>query len=169
MIVKAPNTQLSASGCKITLDTKIDWSQDLVLVLKDVYEAPMQPFPSNTEIGSKNGAIVSHEHASADVEEAAADGNVVTSETRSGRMRGSEFFFRPGKKLNVGVYLDGNRTKENVEYACLKLGEKVGGGSIVLGGNVFVDSEAMNFDPLKKPERVSQWRYQFDQIGKELE
>ncbi|KAJ0306665.1 hypothetical protein COL516b_004458 [Colletotrichum fioriniae] len=61
VITRAPNTQLSAGRCKLNFYKKVDdsiWKKPLVLLIEDVREAPMQPFPSNIEIGSKNAAII---------------------------------------------------------------------------------------------------------------
>ncbi|KAH8880843.1 PLP-dependent transferase, partial [Thozetella sp. PMI_491] len=137
VIVRAPNTQLSASNCKLDIDAKVPWEKPLVLLLEDVYEATMQPFPPNKEIGSKNGGIISESP--------------------------HESTFR------VSVWLDGNREHDNVEHACFRLGKKVGDGRLTLRETVYVDSEAMNFDPFKKVEKINEWRYEFDQIGRELE
>jgi hypothetical protein len=132
-----------------------------------VYEAAMQPFPPNNEIVSKHGAISSdHWH-----QQQRDDGqlSVLTSESRSGSMRRSGFFFRPGVTLQVSVYLDGDRENNSVEYAITKLGNKVGDGELVLGDCVYVDSEGMNHDPFEQPEKITAWRHEFDQIGKSLE
>ncbi|KAI1311839.1 pyridoxal-dependent decarboxylase domain-containing protein [Xylaria venustula] len=94
---------------------------------------------------------------------------VVNSETRSGAMKGSSFFFRPGATFKVGVWEDRDRSNESSKYASFELGKFIGRGTLTLGDSVYVDSEAMNFDPFKKVEKVSEWRYEFDQIGKELE
>ncbi|KAI0466317.1 pyridoxal-dependent decarboxylase domain-containing protein [Xylaria cf. heliscus] len=94
---------------------------------------------------------------------------VVSSETRSGAMKRSNFFFRPGATFKVGVWEDGDRTNESSSPASFELGNFIGRGTLTLGDSVYVDSEAMNFDPFKKVEKVSEWRYEFDQIGKELE
>ncbi|KAK7932402.1 pyridoxal-dependent decarboxylase conserved domain protein [Apiospora marii] len=208
IIVRAPNTQLSAGRCKLDFYQEVAediWEHNLVLLMENVREEPMQPFPPNSEIGSKNGAIVAHESYRVDTEKAATqkinpknglpapkhdpykdsitrprgepngiqpDGNghrtqaheedgaprphtaarVVTSETRSGSARGSQFFFRPGaifKKL---------ATPENF----------VGRGTLTLGDSVFVDSEAMNADRFRKVENINEWRHEFNQIGKEM-
>ncbi|KAI8292985.1 hypothetical protein K4K56_005548 [Colletotrichum sp. SAR 10_98] len=251
VIVRAPNTQLSASRCDLKFYNKNDmdpgiWNKPLVLLVEDVREAPMQPFPPNSEIGSKNGAIVAHDDyhrqnasKSASTEAKAtqkngprdwyqngrsnwygngnsnfaknvvneaqkkylsnitcsrcpkkdANGNsdgeaqghnvddtpephtkakVLTTETRSGAARGSNFFFRPGATFKVGVWEDKNRSDESSKWACYELGKFVGRGTLTLGDSVFVDSEAMNFDPFKRVEKVTEWRREFDQIGKEL-
>ncbi|KAI0970816.1 pyridoxal-dependent decarboxylase domain-containing protein [Xylaria arbuscula] len=94
---------------------------------------------------------------------------VVNSKTRSGAVKGSSFFFRPGATFKVGVWEDRDRSNESSKYASFELGKFVGRGTLTLGDSVYVDSEAMNFDPFKKVEKVSEWRYEFDQIGKELE
>ncbi|KAI0436642.1 pyridoxal-dependent decarboxylase domain-containing protein [Xylaria telfairii] len=218
VITRAPNSQLSAGLCKLEWHKAQDpavWDKPLVLLLENVREAPMQPFPPNAETGSKNGAITAHESLSRQNaapklplggsgpikvlpesnqnghhngyhhdEAGEADGllkahkedesakphkaaKVVKSETRSGAV--SNFFFRPGATFMVGVWEDGDRSNECSKFATTKLGNFVGRGVLTLGESVYVDSEAMNFDPFKKVERVSEWRREFDQIGKELE
>ncbi|KAF3001603.1 hypothetical protein E8E14_005800 [Neopestalotiopsis sp. 37M] len=186
VIVRAPNTQLSAGRCKVNLEGGSDneniWSKPLILTLEDVYEETMQPFPPNSEIVSKNGAIIAEpprtKPASSSMNGTAhAPGkhalpdttSVITSETRSGKMRGSGFFFRPGAKFNIKVYEDGDREQEDVRFASFKLGRELGKGTIELGESVYVDSEAMNFDPFQKVDKVADWRHEFSQIGKELE
>ncbi len=219
VITRAPNSQLSAGTCKLEWYQDQDpaiWNKPLVLLLEDVREAPMQPFPPNAEIGCKNGAVItrslprqedattkapqkSNGHAKTSpghnqnvVGEAVGvfdnivDGllkvhredesanphkaaKVVNSETRSGAMKGSNFFFRPGATFKIGVWEDKDRSNESSKYASFELGKYVGRGTLTLGDSVYVDSEAINFDPFKKVEKVSEWRHEFDQIGKELE
>ncbi|KAF2762538.1 PLP-dependent transferase [Pseudovirgaria hyperparasitica] len=64
VIVKAPNTQLSAGRCELDIDglEPEHWKKPLLLIFEDFAENPMQPFPPNDEIGSKHGAVISHEH-----------------------------------------------------------------------------------------------------------
>ncbi|KAI1269383.1 pyridoxal-dependent decarboxylase domain-containing protein [Xylariaceae sp. FL1019] len=217
IITRAPNTQLSAGRCQLKFYEEPEGlnldRDDLVLLLEDVREAPMQPFPPNSEIGSKNGAIISHGnlhlHKSHNVlkkpeittTEQNGGGNtgattnpsgpsngdapkthkedmsekphkaaeVVNSETRSGAVRGSNFFFRPGATFKVGVWKDKNRKNQSSKHRSFELGAFIGRGTITLGESIYVDSEAMNFDPFKKVEKVTEWRHEFDQIGKELE
>ncbi|KAI3338448.1 pyridoxal-dependent decarboxylase domain-containing protein [Ustulina deusta] len=219
VITRAPNSQLSAGTCKLEWYQDQDpaiWSKPLVLLLEDVREAPMQPFPPNAEIGCKNGAVItrslprqedattkapqkSNGHAkmspghnqnvvgeAVGVFDNIVDGllkvhredesanphkaaKVVNSETRSGAMKGSNFFFRPGATFKIGVWEDKDRSNESSKYASFELGKYVGRGTLTLGDSVYVDSEAINFDPFKKVEKVSEWRHEFDQIGKELE
>ncbi|KAF4919982.1 putative L-tyrosine/L-aspartate decarboxylase [Colletotrichum viniferum] len=251
VVVRAPNTQLSAGRCDLKfysenhMDPRI-WDRPLVLLIEDVREAPMQPFPPNKEIGSKNGAIVAQDgyrrqnalkngsteakatqknstrdwyqngrsnwygngngnfaknvaseaqkkylsnitcsrcpkkdanghsdgeakgHNMDDTPEPHTKAKVLTTETRSGAAKGSNFFFRPGATFKVGVWEDKNRSDESSKWACYELGKFVGRGTLTLGDSVFVDSEAMNFDPFKRFEKVTEWRHEFDQIGKEL-
>ncbi|KAF2971517.1 hypothetical protein GQX73_g2076 [Xylaria multiplex] len=94
---------------------------------------------------------------------------IVNSETRSGAAKGSTFFFRPGAQFKFGVWEDGDRSNESSRFASFERGNFVGRGRLTLGDSVYVDSEAMNFDPFGKVEKVSEWRCEFDQIGKELE
>ncbi|KXJ85791.1 pyridoxal phosphate-dependent transferase [Microdochium bolleyi] len=185
IIVRAPNTQLSAGRCTLNLPggPRLDaefWKKDLVLTVTNVYEAPMQPFPPNAEIGTKHGAVIRHEHHqhndSGSGPEPKKGAAIITSETRSGKMRGSGFFFRPGAVLQVNVWEDGNRRqaqtvdidgfdpKEPAEGVTL-----LGSGTLTLGESVFVDSEAMNFDPFKKVDKVAEWRHEFSKIGQDLD
>ncbi|KAK8085300.1 pyridoxal-dependent decarboxylase conserved domain protein [Apiospora hydei] len=248
IIVRAPNTQLSAGRCQLQFYQEVEdestiWKKDLVLLMENVREEPMQPFPSNSEIGSKNGAIVSHESFHVDAKKLAAkkqatklnnmsdgvekalnggmsngatngvsaapedasykeaitrprgqpkndqNGNgvealkhdedtapklhtaakVVTSETRSASARGSEFFFRPGATFQVSVWKDPSRSAKTFDVKKLVTADNfVGRGTLKLGDSVYVDSEAMNVDRFKKVENISEWRHEFDQIGKEL-
>ncbi|KAI1821208.1 pyridoxal-dependent decarboxylase domain-containing protein [Xylaria intraflava] len=229
VITRAPNTQLSASGCKLKWYKDQDpdvWSKNLVVLLEDVREAPMQPFPPNADIGSKNGAIIAHEslYGEKDAPKATLRENGISNVppaglhaegqshnghqgglgeahgilgklidglsrahredeshaphkaqkavkcvTGRGPVRGSSFFFRPGATFKVGVWEDNDRSHESSRHACFELGNFVGRGTLTLGDDVYVDSEAINFDPFKKVEKVSEWRYEFGLIGKELE
>lgn len=171
VIARAPNTQLSASGCQI--DFELNWDKPYVALLTDVREDAMQPFPPNNEIGSRHGAILGpkQKHAG-DSNSSGGDGAapfVITSETRDGKSRRSRFFFRPGAKFRVVVHEDGDRGNENVKYATSELGPLVAEGTLTVGDTVFVDSEAMNQDRYKKESKVNQWRHEFDQIGKDLD
>lgn len=212
------------------------WERHLILVFDEIYERPMQPFPANSVIGSRHGAIVgaaSSNNNGIDVDDGDLDDDDdrswrltgVTGKTLGGRKGrggrgggdeaspptittttggreneesrnddsssggsggsgnengngptvggtrgGSSFFFRPGAKFAVSVWEDGARTERSAKSARPGLGRLVGRGHLTLGsGNVYVDSEAMNFDPYKKVSRVAEWRYEFDQIGKEFD
>lgn len=164
VIARAPNTQLSASGCQI--DFELHWDKPYVALLTDVREDAMQPFPPNNEIGSRHGAILGPKQKHGGDDTAPF---VITSETRDGKSRRSKFFFRPGAKFRVAVYEDGDRGNENVKYATSELGPFVAEGCLTVGDTVFVDSEAMNQDRYKKESKVNQWRHEFDQIGKDLD
>ena len=245
MITRAPNTQLSAAGCKLEvegLDESTWEGKDLVLTIDDTYEAPMQPFPANSVIGTRHGAIVALAHggpvAGGNVaqqqqqllaSQSGADGrgigvnfgvhlggaglganlgfggssskggggdnnnkdssshpNQPDGESHNGAPRngvhggmkggsrgagpcGSTFFFRPGAQFRVRVWEDEHRTDESTESAAPDKGPLIGEGMLTLGPDVYVDSEAVNFDPYRKPERMAEWRYEFDQIGKEFD
>lgn len=173
VIVRAPNAHLSASRCKLDIDAEVPWDKPLVLLAEDVYEAAMQPFLPNREIVSNNGAIVALSKYDQIHRDNESDGSlgVHTSQARGGTTRRSGFFFRPGATFKVGVYLDGDRENQSAEYAVSKekLGDKIGEGTLVLNDSVFVDSEAINHDPFKKVEKITEWRHEFSQIGKELD
>ncbi|KAI1494277.1 pyridoxal-dependent decarboxylase domain protein [Biscogniauxia mediterranea] len=165
VIVRAPNTQLSAGGCKLEFSEEVPddiWEKPLVLRINDVYKAPMQPFPSNSKIGSKNGAIIAHEDDESDEPRRFAP--VVNSETCSYK---ECFFFRPGATFNVSVWEDKAREKPTIDFN--NLGTLIGSGKLALGDRVYVDSEAMNYDPFKKEERIPMWRHEFDKIRGELQ
>lgn len=201
VLARAPNTQLSASRCRLEMDDEkqIPWDKPLVLLLNNFHEAPMQPFPPNSEIMSKHGAVISHQDDITSLEEpssrdeksdnissngltetASHKPKLVTSQMRGKNSNvktgGSGFFFRPKATFHVSVYLDGNRDEktpdsQHVEYACVpnKLGKQIGSGRLTLNDTVYVDSEAMNKDPFKKVDKINEWRHEFDQIGRELD
>jgi hypothetical protein len=83
---------------------------------------------------------------------------------RGGKLRGSGFFFRPGARFRVRVRVDGG----GQVFGAVE-GEHVGDGELTLGDGVFVDSEAMDYDPFKKVEKMYEWRHEFDQFGKGLD
>lgn len=95
---------------------------------------------------------------------------MVSSETRSGSARGSQFFFRSGATFKVSVWKDQGRSDS--ETFDIKNpttpGNFVGRGTLTLGDSVFVDSEAMNADRFKKVENINEWRHEFNQKGKEM-
>lgn len=94
----------------------------------------------------------------------------MSSETRSGSARGSQFFFRPCATFKVSVWKDRGRSDSEI-FDIKKLATPVnfvGRGTLTLGDSVFVDSEAMNADRFKKVENINEWRHEFNQIGKEM-
>lgn len=91
VIVRAPNTQLSAGRCRLHFYQEFKdniWENDLILLMENVREEPMQPFPPNSEIGSKNGAIVAHKSYHADLKKAAKQGD--ESNVSSGNADGNQ-------------------------------------------------------------------------------
>jgi glutamate/tyrosine decarboxylase-like PLP-dependent enzyme len=72
VLSRSPNTQLSASRCKLEMEDQVQvpWDKPLVLLLTNFHEAPMQPFPPNSAIVSKHGAIVPHHDDSLSGEDA---------------------------------------------------------------------------------------------------
>ncbi|KAK8069100.1 pyridoxal-dependent decarboxylase domain protein [Apiospora phragmitis] len=77
VIVRAPNTQLSAGRCELDFYQEVEstiWEKNLILLIENVREEPMQPFPPNSEIGSNNGAIVAHDSYNVDVKTIANQG-----------------------------------------------------------------------------------------------
>ncbi|KAI1330742.1 pyridoxal-dependent decarboxylase domain-containing protein [Xylariaceae sp. FL0255] len=78
VITKAPNTQLSAGRCQLKFykePSREDLAKPLVLLLENVREAPMQPFPPNSEIGSKNCAIIPHGRFSREISSSSIEGS----------------------------------------------------------------------------------------------
>ncbi|KUJ19918.1 PLP-dependent transferase [Mollisia scopiformis] len=81
------------------------------------------------------------------------------------------FWFKPGRKMAVKVYRDTfpatasgpglTKGYENPE-------NELASGYMTLGDHVFVDTEHMNLDPFKKPERVVQWQEEFNKIGESM-
>ncbi len=205
VITRAPNTQLSAARCTLDVDglDESRWRQreGIFVVFDEVYERPMQPFPPNSEIGSRHGAVAAAAApASAACEgmEGGSPGDPTSappvgkwgfrsngggargdpgpvgdsgsgsgsgSGNGSGGGSGSGFFFRPGARFAVSMWENPAAPQPGTENG----GTLVGQGSLTLGPDVYVDSEAMNFDPYRKVERVAEWRYEFDQIGKEFD
>lgn len=180
VITRAPNTQLSASGCKLDVDAEIPWDKPLILLAEDVFEAAMQPFPPNRDISGKNGAVRGdstyrshHRQQQQQQRDEGSSGiplrHIHTSLGPGAALHRAGFFFRPGATLHVGVYLDGGRQRESAEFATSRLGEKLGEGTLRIGDTVFVDSEAMNHDPFKKVESINEWRREFDRIGRDFD
>ncbi|KAK7754117.1 hypothetical protein SLS62_003963 [Diatrype stigma] len=238
VITRSPNTQFSAAGCTLEVDglDESHWKRHMILVLDEIYERPMQPFPANSVIGSRHGAVVGTANGSSGVD---VDDGEIDDDDRSWRLTGlmdkapggrkgrrggggggeggdeasppttgrgngesrngsssghdssndngngngngigrkvggtrggSSFFFRPGARFAVSVWEDLARSEHSAESARPGPGRRIGRGHLTLGsGDVYVDSEAINFDPYKKVSRVAEWRYEFDQIGKELD
>ena len=97
------------------------------------------------------------------------NGHAVKGGSRGSGSSSSSFFFRPGAQFAVSVWEDETRTDPSTATAAPGKGPLVGRGTLTLGPDVYVDSEAMNFDPYQKLERMTEWRHEFDQIGKEFD
>lgn len=63
------------------------------------------------------------------------------------------FWFKPGQKWRVKVFADVNNAVANGP-GLSKCGELLATGTMTLRVGVFVDSETMNADPLKRVEKV---------------
>lgn len=144
MLLLAPNTQLSAANVALHTDPPVPASllkEGCILYLDNVQEAAMQPFLPTSSLVSGQGP---------------------TSE--------KNFFFQKGKKFPVSVFRDrfgvsqGGPGLGDADY-----GERVATGEVVLGQDIWVDSEGVNRDPFKRPSQVAKWKEEFDKIGQELE
>lgn len=142
-LLRYPNIQLSASDIDLSLPSpsKISTTgRPLVFFFDDIREGTMQPFPGSNAIlaGLPN------------------------------------FFFAKGKEFNVSVWEDpvaGSEDGEEIWRAWEGLGKNgseeglVGRGKAMVGKNVWVDGEQLNFDPYKIIDDVAAWREEFDKIG----
>ena len=144
MLLLAPNIQLSASNVTLSVDPPIlaeKLKNGCILYLDGVQESAMQPFlPTSHLVGG------------------------------TGPTSANNFFFRAGKKFKVSVFEDrygidaGGPGLGDVDY-----GKRLATGEVVLGGEIWVDSDGVNRDPFKRPSQTAKWREEFDKIGKELE
>lgn len=146
-LLTSPNIQLSAA------DVKLDFSDSsslppganrpLVLMLDNVREEQMQPFPS------KNSVLASlpdfffrpGKEFEVSIWEDPAPGDNDAEHT-----------------LSTWDALGRDGSEEGL----------VGRGTMVLGESVFVDAENLNFDPYKRVDDVGAWTEEFEKIGKEL-
>lgn len=145
VLVRAPNAQFSASGCKFmsTTDnlTETQLSKGLLLCLDTVREAAMQPFSTNADIGVRNGIVP----------------------------KSSSFFFKPGAQFPATVYEIPDAKDSSSIQLIENRGTPIASGTLVLGDDVYIDTEACNKDPYKREQTIDHWREQFDQIGNELD
>ncbi|KAL8918120.1 MAG: hypothetical protein Q9208_007562 [Pyrenodesmia sp. 3 TL-2023] len=144
MLLLSPNIQLSAANVALTTTPPVPASllrQGCILYLDDVQEQAMQPFLPTSALVSGQGPT--------------SKGN---------------FFFQPGKRFKVSVFRDRFAVGEGGPgLADCGYGERVATGEVVLGSEVWVDSESINRDPFKRPSQVARWREEFAKIGRELE
>ena len=143
-----PNLQLSAAmgtfGASLSLGRgslanklpDAELGRGMIALATDVYEAAMQPFPSNDQLAASNA-----------------------------------FFFRPGRRIEVAVFKDPNKLDAAGPGLCdpQKLGSPVAKGSITFGEGLLVDSDGPNRDPFPRCEKYSEWKKEFDQIGKAMD
>ncbi|KAL8638359.1 MAG: hypothetical protein Q9228_004485 [Teloschistes exilis] len=145
MLLLAPNIQLSASNISLFLNEGSLSPENLragcILFADGVEEAAMQPFLPTSQLVSGQGPTSA-----------------------------KNFFFQPGKKFKVTVFRDrygvsqGGPGLGDTDY-----GDKLASGEMVLGDEVWLDSETCNRDPFKRPSQVAKWREEFSKIGKELD
>lgn len=80
-----------------------------------------------------------------------------------------DFFFRPGQSFPVTIYRDPRVASEGGPGLLDGLTEVLGQGTVTLGKDVQVDTEGVNKDIFKRVDKISRWRDEFSQIGKQLE
>lgn len=146
-LLTSPNIQLSAADVKLDLPGSsalpLDGSRPLVLMLDNVREEQMQPFPG------KNSVLASlpdfffrpGKEFEVSVWEDPAPGENNAEHT-----------------LSAWDALGRDGSEDGL----------VGKGTMVLGKSVFVDAENLNFDPYKRVDDVGAWTEEFEKIGKEL-
>ncbi|EKG20154.1 Pyridoxal phosphate-dependent decarboxylase [Macrophomina phaseolina MS6] len=139
----SPNIQLSASIASLSFPSSPKRSatdRPLVLFLDDVREGTMQPFPTS------NATLASLPN----------------------------FFFAKDKEYSISIWQDpvgGSQDGEEIWRAWEGLGKGgseeglVGRGKAVLGEDVWVDSEQLNFDPYKPVDNTAAWKKEFSKIG----
>ncbi|KAG6358563.1 hypothetical protein INS49_012080 [Diaporthe citri] len=146
-LLTSPNIQLSAADVKLDLSRSSpppsDAKRPLVLMLDNVREEQMQPFPS--------------------------ENSVLASLPDFFFRPGKEFEVSVWEDPTPG----GNDAEHTLSAwgALGRDGSEdglVGRGTMVLGESVFVDAEHLNFDPYKRVDDVGAWTEEFEKIGKEL-
>lgn len=145
-LVRSPNISLSATldslalNSSSPLDDALADANDhpLLLFLDSVREEAMQPFPASNATLAALPA----------------------------------FFFRKGATFDVSVWRDPVAGADgDVLRSWEELGRDgdeeglVGTGEVKLGRDVWVDAEALNWDPYKRVDDVAAWREEFEQIG----
>lgn len=147
-LLTSPNIQLSAGDIKLGLSDSSglpsDGSRPLVLMLDNVREEQMQPFPS------KNPVLASLPDF---FFQPGKEFEVSIWEDPTPSENDAESILSAWEALGR----DGNENG------------LVGRGTIVLGESVFVDAESLNFDPYKKVDDVGAWTEEFAKIGRELQ
>lgn len=146
-LLTSPNIQLSAGDVRLDLSepssTPLGLNEPLVLMLDNVREEQMQPFPNKNPLlaslpdfffqpGKKFEVSVWKDPAPGE-----SDADTVLNAWETLGRDGSEDGF-------------------------------VARGIMVLSESVFVDAEQLNFDPYKRVDDVGAWTEEFQKIGKEL-
>ena len=79
------------------------------------------------------------------------------------------FFFRAGQSFPVKIYRDPRNAGDGGPGLLDGVTEVLGQGTVTLGKDVQVDTEGVNRDIFKRVDKISRWRDEFSQIGKQLE
>lgn len=146
-LLTSPNIQLSAGDVKLNLSGSsslpLDGSRPLVLMLDNVREEQMQPFPSkNSTLASLPDFFFAP----------GKEFEVGVWEDPTPGENDAEHILSAWDALGRDGSEDG----------------LVGRGTMTLGQSVLVDAENLNFDPYKRVDDVGAWTEEFEKIGKEL-
>lgn len=145
ILLRSPNIALRAGDVKLDLDNigeverEIRTHGGVILTLLDIYEVSRQPFPE------KNADLP------------------------------RDFFFRPGQEFRVRVWRDPREAEQSARGLMEEIYEEPNGASCLASGtmklseDVHVDAESVNKDIFKRYDKVTRWREEFDQIGRELQ
>ena len=168
MLLRAPNAQLSAENVQWGAASDQPAGPNLSV------SAAMGSFGASLSIGSGGGAKGPSDAdlgkgliaVATNVYERAMQPFPTNDEIRASTC----FFFRPGAKLEVAVYRDPDpATATGPGLAQLeRLGKPLATGSITLGEGLLVDTDGPNRDPFPRFEAYSEWKKEFDQIGKAM-
>lgn len=146
-LLTSPNIQLSAADVKLDLSESslplLETNRPLVLMLDNVREEQMQPFPG------KNSVLASLPDF---FFRPGKEFEVSVWEDPTPAENDAEHILSAWDALGRDGSEDG----------------LVGKGTMVLGESVFVDAEHLNFDPYKRVDDVGAWTEEFEKIGKEL-
>lgn len=146
-LLTSPNIQLSAGDVKLNLSglssLPLDGSRPLILMLDNVREEQMQPFPSkNSTLASLPDFFFAP----------GKEFEVGVWEDPTPGENDAEHILSAWDALGRDGSEDG----------------LVGRGTMTLGQSVLVDAENLNFDPYKRVDDVGAWTEEFEKIGKEL-
>jgi hypothetical protein len=146
-LLTSPNIQLSAGDVKLDLSEPssipLGVNEPLVLMLDNVREEQMQPFPSRNSVLASLPDFFFRPGKEFEVS--------VWKDPTPGE-RDAE------NVLSAWEALGRDGSEEGLVMR----------GTMVLGESVFVDAEQLNFDPYKRVDDVGAWTEEFQKIGKEL-